>query len=321
MGLRTPLCDLLGVDVPIGNAGMGGGTAGPKLAAAVAEAGGMAGLGGIYSEGPERLRAEIRTTRELTSRFFSVNLWCWLLDLVPQFLDVCIEEGVPSVTLTFGAPGVHMERAKAAGLVVLFQAQTVAGAQEAAAGADVVIAQGGEAGGHTGSVATMALVPSIVDAIGEIPVIAAGGIADGRGVVAATALGAQGVIMGTRFIASTEAQSPVADHQQLIVAATADDTVQTDVFDIVAGGTFPSGISGRSIRTPFSDEWHGREQELRAMRDAILAESTVANELPERAQAVYAGQSSGLIHHVQPAGEILRDVVRDAEAVLQTLTS
>jgi NAD(P)H-dependent flavin oxidoreductase YrpB (nitropropane dioxygenase family) len=319
MTIRTPLCDLLGIDVPIGNAGMAGGHARSPLAAAVANAGGLGGLGGIYREGPEMLREEIRRTRELSSKPFSVNLWCFLLEVAPQFLDVAIEERVPSVTLSFGLPGKHAARAKEAGLLVLHQVQTVAGAKAAAAaGVHIIIAQGGEAGGHTGSVATMALVPQAVDVARGIPVIAAGGIGDGRGLVAALALGAQGVIMGTRFVASEEATSP-RGHREQIVAATADDTVFTDVFDIIDGMKWPVGISGRSINTPFAQEWHGREAELAQQRDAIRAESPVPNEAPERAWSAYAGQSSGLVHGVKPAAEIVADIMREAEEVLARL--
>ena len=319
MAIRTPLCYLLGIDVPIGSAGMAGGHATARLAAAVSNAGGLGGLGGIYREGPARLREEIRRTRELTSKPFSVNLWCFLLDQAPQFLDACIEERVPSVTLSFGAPGGHARRAKEAGLLVLHQVQTVAGARAAAAaGVDVIIAQGGEAGGHTGSVATMALVPQTVDIAGGIPVIAAGGIADGRGLVAALALGAQGVIMGTRFVAAEESMSQPR-HRERILAATADDTVYTDVFDVVDDMTWPQGISGRTIRTPFADEWHGREAELAEQRAAILAESPVPDEAPERAQSAYAGQSAGLVRDVKPAAVIIADIMREAEANISRL--
>jgi NAD(P)H-dependent flavin oxidoreductase YrpB (nitropropane dioxygenase family) len=319
--IHTPLCGLLGIDVPIGNAGMAAGHARSPLAAAVANAGALGGLGGIYGEGPSMLREEIRKTRELTSKPFSVNLWCFVLDQAPQFLDVAIEERVPSVTLTFGTPGKHAARAKEAGLVVLHQVQTVAGAKAAAAeGVDVIIAQGGEAGGHTGSVATMALVPQAVDVAGGIPVIAAGGIADGRGLVAALALGAQGAIMGTRFVASAEGTSPAGrGHKDKIVEATADDTVFTDVFDIVDGMKWPAGISGRTIRTPFTDEWHGRESELAQHRAAIFAESAVPNQAPERAWSAYAGQSAGLVREIKPAAQIVADILRETELVLHAL--
>jgi NAD(P)H-dependent flavin oxidoreductase YrpB (nitropropane dioxygenase family) len=317
--LRTPILDLFGIDVPILSAGMGGGHAGPALASSVSEAGALGGLGGIVREGPQRLSAMIRRTRDLTSRPFSVNLWLFLLDVAPAFLDVCIQERVPSVTLSFGDPTRHAKRARDAGLQVIYQAQTVAGVrQAAAAGVDAIIAQGGEAGGHTGSVATFTLVPQAVDAAGGIPVIAAGGIADGRGLVAALALGAQGAVMGTRFICASESEARDA-HREKIIGATADDTVFTEVFDVIDNIDFGPGIAGRTIRTPFSDEWHGREDELRATRDAIMLESTAPNEAPERAHSFYAGQSSGLVRDVKPAGDIVRDVIAEAELVLNRL--
>jgi NAD(P)H-dependent flavin oxidoreductase YrpB (nitropropane dioxygenase family) len=322
MTLRTPICDLLGIDLPIGNAGMGGGHAGPALAAAVANAGGLGSVGGINGGGPPRLREWIQDAKQRTSKPFSVNLWVHVLDQIPQFLDVCLEEKVHSVTLSFGDPGPHAKRAHEAGVKVIHQVQTVAGAKRAAeAGVDVIIAQGAEAGGHTGSVATMALVPQAVDVAGGVPVLAAGGIADGRGLVAALALGAQGVVMGTRFVCSEEAQPLAHGHRERILAATADDTVWTDVFDIIdrMPWPWPEWIHGRSIRTAFSDEWHGREDELQRQRDAIRAESTVANELPERAHSAYGGQSAGLVRDVKPAAQIVADITREAEAVLARL--
>jgi NAD(P)H-dependent flavin oxidoreductase YrpB (nitropropane dioxygenase family) len=320
MNLRTPICDLLGIDVPIGSAGMGGGHAMAPLAAAVSEAGALGGLGGIYREGPEFLRAQIRATRDRTSKPFSVNLWCFLLEGAPQFLDVCIEERVPSVTLSFGDAGAHAKRLKDAGIIVLHQVQTIAGARAAAAArVDAIIAQGTEGGGHTGRVATMALVPQVVDAAGDIPVLAAGGIADGRGLVAALALGAQGVIMGTRFVMAAEATPPPAAHRDHILAANADDTLLTDVFDVVDGMRWPEGISGRTIATPFAREWHGREDELRGELETIRAEASVPGEAPERAQSAYAGQASGLINDVKPAAEIIAEIVREAEGVLGRL--
>ncbi len=318
--LQTPLCALLGIEVPIGSAGMAGGHAGPALAAAVSNAGGLGGLGGIDRSGPEGLRARIRATRELTPKPFSVNIWVHILGAAPAFLDVCIEERVPSVTLSFGDPTPYVQRLHDAGMLVLHQVQTIAGAEAAiAAGVDVIIAQGGEAGGHTGSIATLALVPQVVDRAGAIPVIAAGGIADGRGLVAMLALGAQGAIMGTRFVCSHESTPPVASHREKILAATADDTTFTDVFDVIDGMRWPQGISGRSIRSPFSDEWQGREEELAQARPTILAESTVTGEAPERAQSAYAGQAVGLINDIRPAADIVRTIIAETEMVLALL--
>lgn len=319
MSIHTPICDLLGITAPIGNAGMAGGTAGPALAAAVSEAGGLGGLAGIVADGTEGSRGRIRALRALTSKPFSVNLWVHVLGAAPGLFEVCLEERVPSITLSFGDPTPYVAKAHAAGVRVLCQVQTVAGAQQAAAaGVDAIIAQGGEAGGHTGTVATMALVPQAVDAAAGIPVLAAGGIADGRGLVAALALGAQGVIMGTRFVAASEATPPAPRHQETIIGASADDTAFTDVFDIIDQIQWPQGIHGRTVRTPFVDEWHGREEELRAARDAIMAEAP-AGEVPLRAHSAYAGQSAGLIRDVKPAAQIIADVMREAEAVLAGL--
>ena len=318
--LRTPVCETLGIDAPIGSAGMAGGTAGPELAAAVSNAGGLGGLGGIDRGGPEEIRSRIQRTRELTQRPFSVNVWVHILGVAPGFLDVCIEERVPSVTLSFGDATPYVGRLREAGIKVIHQVQTVAGAQSAAAaGVDAIIAQGGEAGGHTGSVATVALVPQAVDVAGGIPVLAAGGIADGRGLVAMLALGAQGVVMGTRFVCAEEATPPAHAHRERIVAATADDTVFTDVFDIVDGMRWPDGIHGRSILTQFAAEWHGREDELLRQREAILASSGVPGEAPANAQSAYAGQSAGLVRDVKPAAAIIRDIMAEAEAVLARL--
>jgi nitronate monooxygenase len=318
--LHTPLCDLLHIEAPILSAGMAGGTAGPALAAAVSEAGGLGGLGGIDRSGPEGLRARIRETRERTAKPFSVNVWVHILGVAPGFLDVCIEERVPSVTFTFGDPAPYVARTKDAGIAVIHQVQTIAGVREAAAaGVDAIIAQGGEAGGHTGSVATMALVPQAVDAANGIPVIAAGGIADGRGLVAALALGAQGVGMGTRFVAAAESTPPARQHRERIIAATADDTVFTDVFDIVDNLRWPDGIHGRSINTEFAQEWHGREDALRASLDDLRAQADERGELPVRAHSAYAGQSAGLITDTKPAAQIIADIMREAEAVLARL--
>lgn len=319
MAMRTPICDLLGIEHPVGNAGMAG-TAGAALAAAVAQAGGLGGLGGISRDGAEHLRAEIRRVREATDRPFSVNLWVHVMEVAPAFLQVALEERVPSITFSFGDAAPYVARAHDAGVLVLLQVQTVAGAKQAvAAGVDAIIAQGGEAGGHTGGVATMALVPQVVDLAGGTPVIAAGGIADGRGLAAALALGAQAAILGTRFVLAEEATPSAFEHRERIMAATADDTVFTDVFDIVDGMQWPQGIHGRTINTAFAQEWHGRESELRAQREAILAESGKRGWAPERAQSAYAGQSAGLVRAVQPAADIVREILREAESVLAAL--
>jgi nitronate monooxygenase len=198
------------------------------------------------------------------------------------------------------------------------QVQTVAQAQGAAhAGVDVIVAQGTEAGGHTGSIGTFALVPAVVDVVGSVPVVAAGGIADGRGLAAALMLGAAGAWLGTRFVASQEWGGQPWE-QAAVVAATADDTVRTSVYDQIRAAAFPEGLADRVLRNAFVDRWHGRDDELRAEQDALrqqLAEAAQRNDT--RVVDISAGVASGMIYGVEPAGAIVRRIVREAEQLLR----
>src|SRR2546426_275686 len=202
--LRTRLCERLGIDTPVIVAPMGPSITGPELAAAVSNAGGL-GIMSFGANPPPLLRQAIRRVRELTMRPFGVNFIVPLAQA--EQVAVCIEERVPVLSFFWGDPSPYVEPAHAAGLTVLNQVGSVAAAQASArAGVDVVVAQGVEAGGHVaGQVATMVLVPRVVDAVTPTPVVAAGGIADARGLVAALALGAEAVALGTRFLATPEA--------------------------------------------------------------------------------------------------------------------
>lgn len=201
--LHTPLCDLLGIEVPIFVAPMGLVT-GAELAAAVSNAGGL-GIMLFNGNPPEALRQEIRRLRGLTNKPFGVNVL--LPRATPAHVTVCLEEKVPLLSLFWDDPSPYVEAAHAAGVKVIDQVGSVAAARRsAAAGVDIIIAQGVEAGGHVaGNIAAMALIPRVVDAIAPAPVVAAGSIADARGLVAALALGAQAVSIGTRFLATPEA--------------------------------------------------------------------------------------------------------------------
>lgn len=225
--LHTRLCDLLGIEVPIICAPMGFIT-GPELAAAVSNAGGL-GIMSFSGRPPQALRESIHRLRELTDKPFGVNL---LLHYpVDEHASVCIEERVPVLSFFRGDPSPYVERAHAAGIKVFDQVGSVAAARRSAeVGVDVVIAQGVEAGGHIeGEVTTMALVPRIVDAVSPVPVVASGGISDARGLVAALALGADAVSIGTRFLATTESTAhPV--YKQKVLNATEEDTVRTTLF-------------------------------------------------------------------------------------------
>ncbi len=201
--IHTPLCDLLGIDHPILNAPMSG-TATATLAVAVANAGGFGMIGGTSRGGPDWLRAQIRAARAKTGRPFGVG-FISSFPQVDDLVQVALDEQVAVINHSFADPTPYVAAAQARGVRVFAQVQSVAQAQRAAnAGVDAIIAQGTEAGGHTGVAGTLALVPAVVDAVGDIPVVAAGGIADGRGLAAVLMLGAAGVSVGTRFVASDE---------------------------------------------------------------------------------------------------------------------
>ncbi len=320
MRLQTRLCELLDIEHPILNAPMGGGDAPAELAAAVSEAGGLGLIGGTTVGGAPWLVDQIRRTRALTDRPFGVGF----ISHFPgagDLMSVALDEGVRIVAHSFADPAPFMAAARAAGAIVLCQTRTIEGARRAAAaGVDVVTAQGTEAGGHTGRVSTLPLVPAVVDAVAPIPVVAAGGIADGRGIAAALLLGADGVWLGTRFIATAE--SGVSDaYRARVVAAGADDTILTDVFDLAAGSPWPEGVSGRAIANEFTEQWHGREAGLRAWAAEHGDEYRALGPEAEVAQrAIWAGEAASLVTGVESAADVVSRLAAEAAEVLSIRT-
>ncbi len=314
--LSTPLCAILGIDHPVLNAPMSG-TATADLAAAVSIAGGFGMLGGTSRGGPDWLRTQIRAVRARTSRPFGVGLissFPGIADLV----QVALEERVAAINHSFADPTPYVAPAHARGVRVFAQVQTVAQATRAAqAGVDVIIAQGTEAGGHTGQAGTLALVPAVVDAAGGIPVVAAGGIADGRGLAAVLLLGATGGWLGTRFVASRE-WGGGAWEQQAVLAATADDTVRTTVYDRVRGAPFPEGIADRVLRNAFTAAWEGRAGEIAERQSELRRELEAAAQRGDPTMVdISAGVAVGLISALEPAGTIVRRIVEEAERLLR----
>jgi nitronate monooxygenase len=314
--MQTRITELLGITHPLVLAPMTG-TATAPLAAAVSEAGGL-GMIGTMAQGPAWLETEVGALRRQTQRPFGIGFIQWVIDRDPSMWDAALALRPHAVSLSFGAPERYIEKAKMAGIHVLYQAQTVELARRAAAaGADAIVAQGTDAGGHTGLIGTLPLVPAVVDAVHPVPVIAAGGIADGRGIAAALMLGAEGVWMGTRFVASVEAQAH-ANVKRRVVEAGSGDTVLTHVYDVVQGFDWPAQFPGRAIRNRFTDRWHGHEQELeQALEYERGAVSAAAASGDTEVAAVYAGEASGLIHEVLSAVEIVRNLFEDAEAILR----
>jgi nitronate monooxygenase len=226
--------------------------------------------------------------------------------------------------LSFGDARPFAAAIKDAGAALISQIQTVAQAVEALdIGADIVVAQGTEAGGHGATRSTLALVPAVVDAVrqrnGEVLVVAAGGIADGRGLAAALMLGAHGALLGTRFLASDEALTSAAARAKLVTAR-GDDTIRTRVFDIVRSLDWPALYTGRALQNAFSQQWHGREAELEKSlpaEAARYARAAEANDLDT--SVVFAGECVDLIRDVRPAAAIVASLVHEAEAALDCL--
>jgi nitronate monooxygenase len=316
--LYTRLCDVFGIEYPVLNAPMGGGDAPAQLAAAISEAGGLGLIGGTTIGGAEWLVAQIRLARELTDRPFGVGFISHLPNAA-ELMAVALREGVRIIAHSFADPGPFVEAAHEAGAIVLCQVRTVDAARHAAvAGVDVVTAQGTEAGGHTGRVSTLPLVPAVVDAVAPVPVIAAGGMADGRGIAAALMLGAEGVWLGTRFLATHECGVSGA-YKTRVVAATGNDTVLTDLFDIATGMPWPDGVSGRAIRNRFVERWESREDELRTWaiehRDEYRRLGPDA-EIAEK--AIWAGEAASFVTGIESAADVMRNLVADAAKVLTT---
>ncbi|AMJ61196.1 NAD(P)H-dependent flavin oxidoreductase [Bosea sp. PAMC 26642] len=319
MTITTRLTRLLGVTHPVMLAAMDV-VADARLTLAVSEAGGFGILGGGYGDAGW-LEAELPVLvagRASSGLRFGIGFITWSLAKQPHLLDIALDAKPDAVWLSFGDPEPFAGRIKAAGALVICQIQSVAMARDAVAkGADIVVAQGAEAGGHGASRGTFALVPAVADAVGDkAVVVAAGGVAEGRGLAAALMLGAEGVVVGTRLYASLEAAGHGAAKER-IVAASGDDTVRGLVFDISRQNVWPAPFTGRCLVNDHSRRWTGREVELM---------QNVASEMPRylaaRAAgdfdtaAVIAGESVALVHDIAPAGVIVREMVEKAEALL-----
>jgi len=361
-GLRTPLTDLLGIDVPILQSGMGG-VAGPDLAAEVSNAGGLGILAGFRLPA-EELRGQIRRLRELTRRPFGVNLWLHpdvevpadpgavaedlvaevqgtlnrfrgemglppsaarppgLPDVLAEAFQVILDERVPVWSIGLGDPGPERVRlCHERGIQVIAMATNVEDARAlAASGVDAIVAQGGEAGGHrsvwrkgpaeAANVGTMALVPQVVDAV-VVPVIAAGGIVDGRGLVAALALGAAGVLLGTRFLATRESEAAGA-WKRALLTRDGQETVVTPVF---------TGLHSRVLKNTFTAEY-GEAPILPPLLQRNAAQDIyTAATLRDDGEhmPLYAGQGIGMIHDLPGAAEVVRRLVEEARAAVAGL--
>ena len=313
--LRTSLCDLLGIEVPIILAPMGSASS-AEFAAAVSNEGGLGGIGSLFRT-TAAIKRDIDVVKTLTNRHYAINHIPPMLDEEAFHHTLAARPAVVSFAL--GDPGDLVRRAHDAGSLVMVQVTTVAQAFEAAERrADVIIAQGGEAGGYGGGVSTMTLVPQVVDAVSPIPVVAAGGIFDGRGIAAALMLGAVGVNLGTRFLASDEA--PVSEiWKKAITAARSEDTVKADVLNDITPlpGTGGYRTVLRSLRTPFLDEWNAKREEARRDRDRLREHFLSTRRAGRQHETLLtAGQTAGGISDILPVAVIMRQLITEAETAL-----
>jgi enoyl-[acyl-carrier protein] reductase II len=324
--LKTPVCDLLGIEKPVVQAGMGF-VARSELAAAVSNAGALGIIGAAFLTLDE-LREEIRKTRDLTDKPFGVDILFAtygrpssdpiieeFTDDVRKQIDIVFEENVPVLASGLGNPAPVVPLAHELGIKVISLVGNTKNAKRVAnGGVDVIVAQGHDGGGHTGRVGTMTLVPAVVDAV-EQPVLAAGGIADGRGLVGALALGAVGVWMGTRFVASVEAYSHM-NYKNRIAEIDDEGTTRTRCF---------TGKPCRVIKNRTTVEWEKREEDVEPFPIQVIKISEYIGENVYEAARLHgridvgscsAGQSSALIGSVKSAGEIVDDVMDKAEGIL-----
>jgi enoyl-[acyl-carrier protein] reductase II len=318
MTLHTKLCDLLGIEHPIMLAGMGG-VSYAELAAAVSNAGGY-GVLGMAGRTPDFIREEMRKVKKLTDKPFGVDLLAASPESLTASVEIIIEEGASSFVAGLGVPMPIMEKLKAAGLKVMVVCGAVKHAVKAEqAGCDAVICQGGEGGGHTGLVGTLPLVAQAVEAV-KIPVVAAGGLYDGRGLAASLSLGAVGVWMGTRFIASQEAHAGQM-YRDVIVQATDEDTVRTRCY---------SGKPMRVKKNPYVEDWERRpadiqpfpQQAMVSHREGVMGGIGGQTEGLDADRSAFAmGQSAGGVHDVPPAGEIVRRIMAEAEAAIDRVAA
>ena len=325
--IRTRFTELFGLKYPIMSAPMAmhsGGT----LAAAVSKSGGLGSFGGIHPrKDTDWLTSEIARIRSITPAPFAVGFINDFIPLFPRFFDATLEANPPVIALSFGSPEPWLSRAKRSGAKIMCQVQTMHHAQEAvSAGADILVAQGNEAGGHTGSMNLLPFLALVVERFPEVPVLAAGGIASGRTLAAVLAAGAEGAWLGTALLATPEAVEVSEEHKQRIVQSNGEDTVYTEVTDIVErkilGIKWPDGIASRVYRNRFVNEWHGRETDLRnqLLEIAPVYAKALEHRDPEFT-AIAMGQSAAFVGAIHPAGDVIRSISEDAERVLRDRVS
>ena len=313
--IATPLTELLGVGVPLISAPMTP-QAGGLLARAVSEAGAFGMVGIEETDTEEGIAAELAIVRAGTPVPFGIGLVSWVIDRRPELLDIAIDAKPTLISISFGDAGPHVERLHDAGILVASQVQSRHRAEVAiGAGVDILVAQGTEGGGHTGSVATLPLLQIVLE-LTDLPVVAAGGIASGRGLAAVLAAGAVGAWAGTPFLLAEEARNSSAARER-IAGSDETETLYTSVYDRLQDKGWPAEFGARAIRNAFGARWTGHEDELGAgtkPREEFI-EARAAQDYD--VAHIYAGQSIGMLDTVRPAAAIVADIEAQARELLE----
>ncbi len=317
--IRTRFTEMFSLQYPIMSAPMAmhsGGT----LAAAVSKAGALGSFGGVHqTKGPDWLLAEAEYIRSQTDRPFGIGFITPFIAFVSPLFDAALDAKPNVIAFSFGDPGAYAEKAKAVGAKVMCQVQSMTHAREAvAAGADVLITQGNEAGGHTGTMNLLPLLVSVLDAFPDVPVLASGGIATGRSLAAVLAAGADGAWAGTAFLATPECVEVEDEHKQAVVNSDGEDTIFTSSYDVLWGAPWPEGIGERLQPNKFTVEWHGREDEIAERREELQKQVQAGEaDFNSGVRAILYGQSAGAVPAIRPAAEVVRTICDDAEHILR----
>ena len=317
--ISTPICELLKIDYPIALGGLGGGFTQPEMVAGVSDVGGFGALGCAGMSASQVIAASV-AIREITDKPFALNFLLFMVD--EDAFTAALAEKPAGIALAWprGDQDLksYIDRAHDAGCKVTLMAGNVKEAiRGAEAGADVIIAQGSEGGGHVSWMASIVLTPMVADAVAPVPVLAAGGFADGRGLAAAIALGADGILLGTRFLASDESQLHT-NFKKAILESDGHDTVLTEIPDLAAGIVWPGAMS-RAQRNTFIENWMGREWEIRHHQAEIEVAVIKARDKGDADNAPLSfGQDAGLINDIIPVKDIILRIVKEAEDIMHT---
>ena len=318
--LTTRFTELFDLEYPIMSAPMSG-HSGAVLAAAVSKAGGLGTFGGTDERGPDWVSEQISAIREETDRPFAVGFITPFMGFLENNFKVALEAKAPAVIFSFSDPEPWLSMAKEAGAITICQVQSMELAEQAvAAGADMLIAQGNEAGGHCGSAAMLPLLVRIAQRYPETPLLAAGGIASGQALAAVLAAGADGANVGTAFLATPEATEVPDVYKERVVASDGEDTIFTKVYDLIDGLPWPETIGARVYKNQLVREWHGRDEEIVEQRDELKERTSAAYRKNPEIAAVYMGESAGDVHAIRPAADVLTDICEDAEKLLAQRT-